>query len=160
MALPKIYNPSPVEQPATEAKTYPDSYLHRLVVKPNRDGTQTLVAVFRPYNYASGELYPGIDRDVELTVDDLMAEAAATPLLGQAVGAIIQVGSLMLERRTLDARIAALSVETPATYTDEETGETVERTQAEIDALEAERTAALEAAETRLTEVLTALGVN
>jgi hypothetical protein len=155
MSLPQIYNPmSVVIEPVAE-KTYPDSYLTRLILSPPNDaGQQSLCIVTRPYNYATKELYPQIGCDRELKIADVFAEAARAPTLAVAMGAVLQVSSLLLEESALNSRIGGLSL--PVATTDDGGNPLDEAT---IAAAESERVARLAVAEARLVEVQTALGI-
>lgn len=104
--LPTIYNPDPVVIPASE---FPDNYLISLsVLPPDRYGRQMLRAMFRPYNKAEGKLYFSNDRDMALTIPNIMEEVVRVPLFAQAMGAVITASSLGLKEKTLIEKIAAL----------------------------------------------------
>jgi hypothetical protein len=93
--LPKIYNPNEIVVPAQDKKSYPDGWCREFYVyPPDSEGKQALVAMFRPYNKATGEMYQFEDKDYKITIDNIFAEVERVPLFAQAMGYIITSLSL------------------------------------------------------------------
>jgi hypothetical protein len=122
----QIYNPDPLTIPAIEEKTFPDFYCIEFVVSQPRDGNQSLVATFRPYNKTTGELYSGADKDYQIILDDVFAEAARVPIFAQAMGYILTSLSLGIQERKLvkamenttdETELAALQAQLDAVHT-------------------------------------------
>lgn len=87
---------------------YPNSYLTQLFVTEPIDSTQHLVAIFRPFNYETGMIDPTNEHDSMFTVDDIRVEAARAPKLGQVMYLITETASLLFEEKSLEKRIAKL----------------------------------------------------
>lgn len=116
MPLPKIYSPTTVVLPAQEEKVvpavpeknYPDSYLVNLNISPpNAESVQRMTVTFRPYNYATGEIYPNNDKNVTLVVSNILTEAARSTMVAQTMGAVVQTASLLLKESNLQKQLKA-----------------------------------------------------
>lgn len=108
MPLPQIFNPAPLVVaavdvqtiPAQPEKTYPDSFLLSMNMHYPR-----MVCTFRPYNYATGDVYPKDDKDFVLQIQNVGAEAARSTLFAQVMGGIVVTGDLQIREKTLLSKI-------------------------------------------------------
>ena len=112
--LPDIFNPQPVTIPAQDEKTYPNGWCREYHCFTNQDGTMSLRATIRPYNKATGELYPKSDRDYEIFIKDIFVEVARVAMFAQLMGLTLTCLGLGIQERHLIEQINGLDPDTQA----------------------------------------------
>jgi hypothetical protein len=111
--LPFIPNPIPLIIPATTESVYNESYIVGFTVQTlNVDATkQPLTVTFRPYNYATKQIYPGTDHDKTEFFDNIWDLVYAHPLAAQVIGGLVVVFSLEWQLRQVETMIHPIDSE-------------------------------------------------
>lgn len=109
MALPTIPNPTPVIIPAVAEITYESAYIvcFSMGTSDAAGNIQPLSVTFRPYAYATQQLYPDNTKDFARDYPNAWVLAAAHPLAAQAIGGLVQVFALELQLGEAEKAVAA-----------------------------------------------------
>lgn len=81
--------PAILESPETAAKTFPSAWVTELSIVSDPTGKTALHAVFHPWNPQTNELAPRPDWARRMVILDVFAAAAADPVFGEAIDALL-----------------------------------------------------------------------
>jgi len=99
--LPAIEANEAVTVAAVPEKTFPNWFNTLMVVRPVKDNARI---EFRPYNFATKELYPKTDKDLSMTTSEFFEYVGARPTLAQAMGLLtIELGKVAKETELTNA---------------------------------------------------------
>ena len=114
-ALPPIVLSEPVVIPAVPERRYDEAYIVNLWLDTldAAGSAQPLTITLRPYNQDTAELFQDGSRDVQHAIGNVWAEAARVPLFAQVMGGIVTVTSLLVQERSLAAKLAGMADDDP-----------------------------------------------
>lgn len=142
MPLPKISSDSTITIPARQEKVYDAAFMTNFTIVSPPTGPWKANIRFHNYNYDLNEVSPGPSTIQPLVINDLLAEAGRSTLMAQVLGGVVTAVGLLLQERKALADLAAANTALEAANLLEEG---------------AEKTAAIDAANTAISVAQTAL---
>ena len=114
VSIPEINALSPTVIAATESKTYPDYYVFSISLNsPDSSGDQVMAINFRPYNYATKEMYTASDKDKQLQIA-IIATAQTSSLFAQGLGSIVAAVGMLQMINEINVASSKLNPDTDA----------------------------------------------
>jgi len=97
----RIPSEKPRTRPATQAKSYPDLYITSMRLGWNRDGTQPMTVIFRPYNYDTKEIDPDVSHEILDKEGNIWEAAAKYSKVADAITSLATVLALLHREKYL-----------------------------------------------------------